>query len=204
MNAQETERRRIARELHDDLNQRLAAICISLSNLKLRFPPSDALGDQLAEVQQRTKEIANDIRNLSQELRPVLLEQAGLGAALQSLIAEFNESSRIRFDLRLPEPLVSLSDELAICIFRIAQESLRNINTHSRASQAGIELSVQDGFVKLLIDDDGCGFDASNVQRRGGLGLISMSERVRQFQGAFELRTKPGRGTSLRIDLPVA
>jgi PAS domain S-box-containing protein len=203
MKAQEEERRRIARELHDDVSQRLAALSISLSNVKLRLPPSDVLWDQVAQAQERAKEIASGIRNLSHQLHPAMLEYAGLSAALQSLITEFSNSEQVRFELRLPEHLGPLSDETAICIFRIAQEALRNVNRHSRASCAGIKLSAKDGFVTLLITDDGCGFDVDGARKQGGLGLISMGERVRQLQGVFEVRTKPGGGTSLRVKLPI-
>lgn len=203
MKAQEEERRRIARELHDDVSQELAALSISLSNIKLRLPRSDALWDQVAQIQERAKEIAGSIRKLSHQLHPAILEHAGLGGALRFLIAEFSNSQQVRFDLRLPEHLVPTSDETAICIFRIAQESLRNISKHSRASHVDIELSATDGFINLLITDDGCGFDIDTARKQSGLGLISMAERVRQLQGLFDVRTKPGGGTSLRVRVPI-
>ncbi|HEY6988764.1 MAG TPA: PAS domain S-box protein [Bryobacteraceae bacterium] len=203
MKAQEEERRRIARELHDDISQRLAAVCISLADIKLRLPPSDSLYGQVAQVRERAKEIAKDIRNLSHGLHPVIFERTGLGGALQSLVAEFNDSQQVRFNLCLPEHLAPVSDEIATCIFRIAQEALRNISKHSRASHADIELSANDGSIKLLITDDGCGFGIDAAETRRGVGLISMAERVRQLQGLFEVRTKPGQGTSLVATVPI-
>lgn len=106
--------------------------------------------------------------------------------------------------MRLPDLLLPVSDEVAICIFRIAQESLRNISKHSRASHVDIELSAKNGFINLLVTDNGCGFNADTAHTRGGLGLVSMAERVRQLQGVFEVQTKPGGGTSLRVELPIA
>jgi signal transduction histidine kinase len=204
MKAQEEERRHIARELHDDLNQQIAGLSIALSNIKRQLPPSaDVVARRVGEVQEHASRITDEIRNLSHRLHPVTLEHAGLVAALRSLVTELSSSQAVQIDLHTPEYLKSVPNDIAICIYRIAQESLQNVRKHSGASHANVDLSVHEGCINLLITDNGCGFEMENARKKGGLGLISMAERVGLLHGVFEVRTKPGDGTCLRVIVPL-
>ncbi|HZS56334.1 MAG TPA: PAS domain S-box protein [Bryobacteraceae bacterium] len=204
MKAQEDERRHIARELHDDLNQQIAGLSISLSNIKRQLSPiSDFMAHQVGQVQERTSRIANGIRSLSHELHPVTLEHAGLVVALKAMITECSVSQKIKFGLRVPECPIVLPDDVAICLYRVAQESLRNISKHSGARHATVELSLYQDCISLSINDDGCGFEMERERRKGGLGLIGMAERVGLVQGVFELQSRPGDGTAVRATVPL-
>jgi two-component system sensor histidine kinase UhpB len=202
LKAQEEERRHIARELHDDVSQQIASLSISLSNIKRQLSPANSIAHQIQQVQEHAKSIANGVRTLSHTLHPVALEHVGLAAALTSLITEFGRSG-VNFSLRVPEHRSPLPDHIAICLYRIAQESVRNIVKHSSARHAEIELSVHKSRIDLLIKDDGCGFEIEEARKKGGLGLISMAERVSLLQGVFEIRTSPGDGTFLRARVPL-
>ena len=204
MQAQEEERRHIARELHDDLNQQIAGLSIALSNIKLQLPPwEDVVAHRMEEVQEHVSRIADGIRSLSHRLHPVALEHAGLVAALRSLVTEFSRSEAVKFDLHTPEYLKSVPNDIAICIYRVAQESLQNVSKHSGASHANVDLSIREAYIDLLITDNGVGFEMENARKKGGLGLISMAERVGLLHGVFEVRTKPGDGTCLRAIVPL-
>jgi PAS domain S-box-containing protein len=204
MKAQEEERRHIARELHDDLNQQIAGLSIALSSIKRQLPPSaDVVARRLGEVQEHASRIADGIRSLSHHLHPVALEHAGLVGALRSLATEFSSSQAVKVDLHTPESLNPVPNDIAICIYRIAQESLQNVSKHSGAGHVNVDLSVHENCINLLITDDGCGFEMENARKKGGLGLISMAERVSLLQGVFEVRTRPGYGTCLRVIVPL-
>lgn len=204
MKAQEQERRHIARELHDDVSQSLAALSISLSDLKRNLPSSAAaLLDQVGQIQQHAKRIGLDIRNISHELHPAALKHSGLIVALSSFVREFSSSEEIQCDFCAPECPLPVPEDVAICIYRIVQESLRNVTKHSGSHHAKVELSFYEGCINVLISDEGCGFEVESAREKGGLGLISMAERVQQFQGVFELRSKPGNGTYVRVTVPL-
>lgn len=201
--AQERERRHLARELHDDLNQQLAAIAISLSNIRHELPASSALAHQLEQIQKRANQIADSIRTLSHQLHPAVLEHGGLVVALRSLIDEFSNLSSLSVHLELPECLEPIPKEPAICIFRIVQEALRNVYKHAQATAGTVKLSQHNGSLHLVIADNGVGFDPESAPTSGGLGLISMAERVHLLRGAFEVRTNPGDGTAVHVSVPI-
>jgi PAS domain S-box-containing protein len=204
MTAHEEERRRISRELHDDLNQKVAALAINLSWIKRQLPPSaDAVVAQLDKVQNRAKELADGIRQLSHELHPAALEHSGLATALRSFVDEFSRHEEIDVSLTIPDRGEAIPQEIALCLYRIAQESLRNVAKHSGAKTAAVTLLLEDGIARVKVEDGGRGFDPDLVRRSGGLGLVSMEERVRLMQGSFQVSARPDGGTSLLASIPL-
>lgn len=204
INAQEEERRRIARELHDDLNQQLAAMSISMSVLRQQLPSStEAISEWLCRAQGQVTEIIDHIRALSHGLHPATLPHVGLTAALESIIREFNSSHDIVARLTVSDGFPALADEVAIGIYRIAQECLNNVGRHSQARCAEMTLSVEKNVVTLCVSDDGRGFDTELAETTRGLGLISMAERASLLKGVFDLRTYPRAGTAIRVSIPI-
>jgi PAS domain S-box-containing protein len=201
--AQEEERARIARELHDDFSQRLALLSIGLGQLWKELPESEP--DQRASILEMIKglkEISSDIHSLSHELHSSKLEHVGLVPALQGLCREFGEKHQIAIHFRNPGPPVTLSKDVALCLFRIAQEALGNAAKHSGAAEACMELSSNDSAVTLRISDSGAGFDSDTQNLFPGIGLIGMSERLRFVGGALYVRSSPGSGTEVIAEVP--
>jgi two-component system sensor histidine kinase UhpB len=202
--AQETERARIARHLHDDVNQHLAALSIALSSLKRRLP--QAAQDVLAEVsrlQQQTIDVCDDIRNLSHELHPGVLQHAGLAAALRGSCAEFGLEHGLDVSVAADDDLDGLPPEVALCLYRIAQEALHNTAVHARARRARVTLNRTMSGLELTISDDGCGFNLEQARRAGGLGLLSIDERVRLVHGSLRIESWPQWGTEICIQVPL-
>jgi PAS domain S-box-containing protein len=203
MSAQEEERRRISRELHDDLNQKVAALSIMISTITHQLALEESLKNQLEMVHTYSVEIADGIHRLSHELHPAVLEHVGLPAALRAYVAEFSRLEKIRVELTVPEAVEGIPHDAAVCLYRIAQESLRNIVKHSGVDHAEITLTINDRAVCLHIVDYGSGFDLSSARNNGGLGLASMEERIRLVQGSFRISTQPGGGSKLLATIPL-
>ena len=203
MSAQEEERRRISRELHDDLNQKVAALSIMISTITHQLALEESLKNQLEMVHTYSVEIADGIHRLSHELHPAVLEHVGLAAALKAYVAEFSRLEKIRVELTVPEAVEGIPHDAAVCLYRIAQESLRNIVKHSGVDHAEITLTMNDRAVCLHIVDYGSGFDLSSARNNGGLGLASMEERIRLVQGSFRISTQPGGGSKLLATIPL-
>ncbi len=201
--AQEEERTRIARELHDDLSQRLALVTIGLEELGLQADGS-ALTRQLQALSEQTKEIAAEVHHLSRQLHPSQLEMLGLVAAVRSFCSELSKQRRIEIDFKQEEVPRALPAEVTLCLYRIVQESLQNVCKHSGARRARVELSGRPEAVHLAIADDGAGFDPDLLGTSAGLGLVSMRERVRLVHGEFSIHSKPGQGTRLEARIPLA
>jgi PAS domain S-box-containing protein len=201
--AQESERSRIARDLHDDINQQLAGLSIAFSNVKRRLQKrGDAtLQDEINRMQQRTIELADVIRNLSHELHPGVLQHAGLVAALKGHCADFASQQGIEIALSTDDSVGGLPDAVALCLYRVAQEALRNIAAHSGARNARVTLRFTEDVLELIISDDGRGFNLAEVRGLRGLGLISLEERVRLIGGSLTINTEPQRGTEVRAQV---
>ncbi len=201
--AQEEERRRIARDLHDDLNQKVAALSIGISNVRRQIPnPAGEVGKHLKQLHAITSELANDIRELSHEIHPATLEHAGLVPALTSFAAEIHRLEEVTVELSLPDTQDDIPHDVAICVYRVAQESIRNVVRHSGAKRAQIVLSVSAGAITLLVNDEGRGFDVTRMHQKRGLGLISIEERVRLLNGRLDVSSIPGHGTAVRVEIP--
>jgi signal transduction histidine kinase len=203
--AQEAERSRIASELHDDVNQQLAGLSIALSNVKrqLQNGGTGNVQEEITRLQQRTIGLADVIRSLSHELHPGVLQHAGLIAALKGHCAEFGKQHEIDVNLSADADLDGIPNDVALCLFRVAQEALRNITAHAAAHKAQISLKSNDEGLELVIADDGQGFDLAEARRLGGLGLISLDERVRLVGGNLVITTEPQRGTEVRVRVPL-
>jgi two-component system sensor histidine kinase UhpB len=202
--AQEAERARIARELHDDINQQLASLSIALCRLKRRLP-KDArkMSDELGSVQGRTVELVNAVRQISHDLHPGVLQHAGLQAALEARCAEFRKQQDTRVVFQAHGDLTGIPQEVSLCLYRVAQEALGNIARHAHACAIDVSLTRTDGDVQLEIVDDGQGFDLAEARRSGGLGLLDMEERVRLVMGSVSIDTHPQGGTHLRAEVPL-
>jgi PAS domain S-box-containing protein len=204
MLTQEEERRRISRELHDDMGQKLAALAIAIGRLKHKLRESgNVTREQLTDLQDRTGVLLNDVRQLSHQLHPAALEHLGLVAALKTHCAEFSDLAGVPVTLTIEEGTEGIPPDMALCLYRVTQESLRNIAKHAGAREARVTLSAPAGGIELSITDTGSGFDPTDARQKGGLGLVSMEERVRLLGGRLHIRTQPGR-TELRVHLPFA
>jgi len=204
ISAHEEERRRIARELHDGLGQDVAALAIALSNLRRRPATPEPVVQTLNELLARTNDLANSLRALSHDLHPAWIEHVGLVSALKSFVAEFSGLSGLDIALTTPDGDEGIPGDVRICVFRVAQESIRNVARHSGAKRTEVSLAVRDGFLRLVIRDDGRGFDVAGVRQGAGLGLISIEERVRLVRGRATVTSRPGRGTEVLVTIPLS
>jgi signal transduction histidine kinase/ligand-binding sensor domain-containing protein len=201
--AQEEERARIARELHDDLNQQVAGVSLSLGAIrrKLAEAKTDVVTD-FEEVRSRLTRLGEDVRNISHELHPVALDYCDIAAALRSHCKEFSSLSGVSTSFEAEDTYDDVPAPVALCIYRVTQEALQNVAKHSRADSARVRLSRTNGSISLTISDTGIGFPVGRVAS-GGLGLVSIKERVRLVKGKFTLQSEPRRGTTLMIDIPL-
>ena len=200
--AQEEERARLARELHDDITQQIASLSISLISLKRRLP-SD-LTERHVEVnglQQKATALSEAVRHLSHGLHPTVLKHLGLVAALKGLCAEFESLKTIEVVFHADDRLTDIPEDVALCLYRVAQEALHNAVRHAHAHRVEVSLAVVEKELELRIADDGRGFD--RAEQRRGLGLSSIDERVRLVTGRMEIRSEKGRGTELRVRAPL-
>jgi PAS domain S-box-containing protein len=199
--AQEEERSRIARELHDDFNQRLALLSIGLERLAETLPAESTGASQVTDLCRLTHEIASDVHRLSHQLHPAKLEHLGLVPAVKGLCRELSEQygAEIHFVHRnVPN---SIPKESALCLFRVAQEALSNTIKHSGVKKGRLELFGDRGALHLCISDSGTGFDPRSVSSKGRLGLISMQERVRAAGGNIAVESHPSSGTRISVHL---
>src|SRR5262245_25514838 len=203
--AQEEERRRIARELHDGVNQDLAALSIALSAIADAPPdgPSIDRREQVARLQARAMELAEAIRQLSHDLHPGVLQYAGLATALRSHCREFERDHELTVTYHADEDLGTVPPDVALCLYRVTQEALTNAARHAKADHVWVSLERQRNDLMLLIGDDGSGFDLEAARARNGLGLISLDERVRLLGGRLAIHTKPQRGTEIHVVVPL-
>jgi signal transduction histidine kinase len=204
IDVQEAERRRISRELHDDLNQKIATLSMSISQLKRKLPMQDSeLVDELDRLRKTANGLTTEVRRLSHQLHPAVLEHLGLVTALESYIASFNDEEQINVQLTADIGDERIPFQTSICLYRVAVEGLRNVARHSDAASAAVLLKrVRDGL-ELQVSDSGKGFDVETFRLGGGLGLISVEERLRLLEGTCEIRSAPQRGTTLIARVPL-
>jgi len=204
IHVQEAERTRIARELHDDFNQRLALHCIEIEQLRKRFPEKAAEERaMLGRMLQRTKGMSADIRSLSHELHSSRLEFIGLVPALSGLCKEMAEKYKIEVQFTGCEVPSNIPNDIALCLFRVTQEALGNVVKHSQTNQASVELSLNAGGVSLRIADNGVGFEPDANNPGPGIGLVGMAERLRLVGGKFAVRSERSRGTEIFAGVPL-
>ena len=202
--AQEEERNHIARELHDDLNQQVAALAIGISRLKNNLRNVDpSVREQIAALQQDTGRLSARIRRMSHRLHSTVLNHIGLGAALEACCRELEEQDGVAVALNVDRAVDSIPADTALCLYRVAQESLHNVAKHSGARSAQLALTLANGAVELTVADQGVGFDPADVRDRSALGLVSIEERIKLLQGTMTLVAQPGCGTQLTVQLPI-
>ncbi len=203
--AQEQERTRIARDLHDDTNQRLALLAIAIEQLKRDLPnPTVEILDLVEKLRKDTSEISNDIQALSHELHSPRLELLGLVAAMRGFCKEFSEHQKVEIDFRshdLPGPL---PPDISLCLFRVLQEALHNSAKHSGAQRFEVQLWGTTGEIHLRVSDSGAGFDLETAMKSRGLGLTSMQERLQLVKGKFSIDSQPQRGTTIHAYVPLS
>ena len=201
--AQEEERRRVARDLHDDFNQRLALLSIQLERLKTNVATSQELGHQFQLLQAQTQEISVDIHRLAYKLHPSKLDHLGLAAALRGLCHEISESRKLKVQFQESGFVSVPPQEITLCLFRIAQEGLRNCVKHSGADSVRVVLAKTKNAIRLSVSDNGCGFDTRSGLMDQGLGFISIKERLHLLGGEMIVYSKPLRGTRLEVSVPL-
>jgi PAS domain S-box-containing protein len=202
--AHEEERSKIARELHDDINQRLALLANGLQEYgQITSTNNDwSQKKDLRELWQLTNEIATDIQHMSHQLHPSKLHFLGLGAAVRDLCLEASRQHKIEIECTVRDLPQDLEESISLSLFRTVQESLRNVAKHSRARHVKVELTHQSSQVELRISDDGIGFNTELARNSHGLGLISMRERLRSVSGEFSIWSRPSLGTQVRGTVP--
>jgi len=197
INAQEAERHRVSRELHDDLSQRVASLSVTLSRLKRKLPEQSEILPDVNELYKQANNLGNDIRQLSHQLHPVTLEHLGLVGALEEYLGEFERETGISTSFTARVNTRKIAFEISVCLYRIALEALKNVAKHSDTAFASIVLEEHDQVLTMTIVDSGRGFDLEAAKRGSGIGLVSAEERVKLFDGAFEVKSRPGEGTKL-------
>ncbi len=200
--AQEEERSRLARELHDDVTQRLALLAIDAGREERKLPSAEG-GSVMRKIREGLTRLSEDVHALSYRLHPSILEDLGLTEALKSECERFTRTSSIRLDVNLAESAERVPHDVALCLFRIAQEGLRNIARHADASRADIRIQRVDGGFELSVSDDGAGFDAARRRSGTSLGHASMRQRVHLLGGKVEIASSPGQGTTVLAWVPV-
>jgi len=200
---QEDERKRIGRELHDDITQRLSLLAVDLDLLaRCAQGIRPTYKNELERVTANVRSMASDVQALSHRLHPSKLEQLGLVPALKSLCRDVGKQGGIRAGFSSSPTLPTLSGPVQLCIYRVAQECLRNVVKHSKATGVHVELRLRREQLSLSITDDGIGIDPKLQRTREGLGFVSMRERLRIVDGRFTVRSKPGEGTRIEVCVP--
>lgn len=201
LHAQEQERKLLARELHDDLSQRLAALAIAVG----RAEQAGAGGEQarvLAPIREELVRVSEDVHTLAYQLHPSVLEELGLAEALRAECEHRARQGSPEISWSIDPAQDDTSKETALCLFRVAQEALGNALRHARARRVDIRLSSRDGGLALAVQDDGIGFDMEQQEGRGSLGLVSMHERMRIAGGTLDIDSAPGFGTTVIAWVP--
>jgi two-component system sensor histidine kinase UhpB len=198
LRAQEEERRRLARDLHDEVNQSLTAILLRLEALNQSAPPG--LDGELGQVKRLVNQAMDELLKLARQLRPSALDDHGLTSAIVSQVRRFSAQTGIRADVRTGDEPVELESDQEIAAYRFAQEALSNVGQHAGATHVEVEMSVNGSRLELTVRDDGRGFDPDAENR--GLGLRGMAERARLVGAQVDVESSPGGGTALTLRVP--
>jgi PAS domain S-box-containing protein len=201
--AHEEERTWISRELHDDVNQRLALLAVELDRWNQHPPSAEQLSQQIRHALERINQIAKDVQGLSHRLHSSKLEFLGLATAANSFCKELSEQNKVEIQFNHSEIPRTLSKEVSLCLFRVLQESLQNAVKHSGVRSFTVDLRGAEESIELTVADTGTGFEEQEALTRHGLGLISMRERLQLVHGELSVKSKPGAGTTIRARVPL-
>ena len=207
---QEAERGRVALELHGHITQLLCAVLVRCQTLADQLSPRDALARQEAiKLREMLGQAASEVERISRNLRPSILDELGLVALMRDVSTEFAERTGVALRLTSLQLARRLPSDIELTLYRILQEALRNVGQHARACQVTVKLTKQGGGVQLVIHDDGIGFDSKknypNAKNgKAGLGLLSMRERASYVGGALNIKSTPGKGTTIQAEIPLA
>jgi PAS domain S-box-containing protein len=203
MSVQEAANKELARELHDVFSQELAALGMEVSTLHASPEVGGALTKRHAELGKRIARLADEMHRTSRQLHPQILHELGLEAALREECDKLSEYAGIPIRFTCEELPASLPEDVSLCLYRVAQESLLNIRKHAGATEARVVLRGEGRGVSLRVQDTGDGFNVDEALKSGGLGLISMEERTRLVNGKLEVRSQPGQGTTVEVFVPL-
>jgi len=201
--AQEEERRRVSRELHDSLCQKLASLAFDVENLAIALPTPAATRARLQELRERAIKVSEEARNIAYELHPSVLDDLGLVVSLKALCDEFAKREKVKVDFTAGDLPDSVSQKVASGLYRITQEGLQNIAKHAKAKRLSVALVVREHSMVLSLEDDGVGFSPQAVKGKGGLGLVSIRERARIMGGDLSIDSKPGDGSRIAVRVPL-
>jgi signal transduction histidine kinase len=201
VDAQESERRSISRELHDEVGQSLGALLVEVGRLAASVPSDDTqIKDHVDKIKSVAETTVQTVRNIALLLRPSMLDDLGLIAALEWQGREVSRRSEMEVEVQSEDVSEKMPDEYRICIYRMVQEALNNAARHSSAKNARVTVEQTADRILVCVFDDGRGFDPQRVR---GLGILGMEERVRRLGGIFTIDSKPGRGTTLKAEFPL-
>jgi signal transduction histidine kinase len=203
IDAHETERTWIGRELHDDINQRLALLAIDLDRWNQNASTSDEVTELVRRTQARIEEIAQDVQGLSHRLHSSKLDYLGLAIAAKSFCRELSEKTKVEIVFEHAGIPHTLSKEVSLCLFRVLQEGLQNAVKHSGVRSFTADLQCTEKSIELTVADFGNGFEEHEAFSRHGLGLISMRERLQLVHGELSVKSQPGAGTTIRARVPL-
>jgi len=201
---QEGGNKELSRELHDGLSQKIAALGMEVSMLLQRPDQAPgALPDRVRALSERINDLSADVHAMSRRLHPAILTELGLEAAVREECVGFSAQERVPAHFASESVPPSLPEDISLCLYRVAQESLRNVAKHARAAQVRVLLSGRKNGITLRVEDTGNGFHIDEVQGKGGLGLISMEERARLVNGKYTVLSQPGKGTAVELFVPL-
>jgi signal transduction histidine kinase len=203
LTAQEEERRRVAREMHDDWTQRLAVLGLEVARLEKAVDDPAVAAPLLRTIQERLLALSGDVHDLSRQLHPAILDDLGLVEALRSECAAFTRRERIAVDYRADAVPHAVAPDVALCVYRVAQEALRNLAKHAAVSRCRVTLTAAAESLELTVRDEGVGFDPAAVRHEAGIGLASMEERVRLVRARLTVTSAPGQGTTVAVRAPL-
>ena len=203
MNAQEKERARLARELHDDLSQSISLLSVQLTILRNEPNVSEYVQDQLDQYISDVERLSGNVRRISHELHPAILDQLGLEAALNNFCSDLAAAHSVRIDFEAEDLPRDLPPDISLCLYRVTQESLQNVIKHSAATSAMVRIVSEESEVHLVVSDNGNGFDPAAAKIKNKLGLINIDERVRAVKGKTSIISAIGEGTKVEVQIPM-
>lgn len=200
---QEEERRRLARELHDDFTQRLAVLAMAIAKMETTSASEiSTLKPNLVDIKEQIIKLSTDIHDISRQLHPSIIDDLGLARAIQSECGNFTRRTGIRIHFEPVDIGRTIHRDVSVVLFRVTQEALRNIQKHAHVKEAAVSLRIGEDHIALTVHDSGAGFNLANVRQTHGLGLFSMEERVQLIRGVFSVDSSPGRGTEIKVVVP--